>query len=512
MRPFSLGWHPIDPGPGPMSPLLDAPPTPDGSDYAIRYGQWRHAVELDTQRLDAHHQSGQHWHPLPLPSGIHFLPVFGGRPEDLEQVVTTLVISSIESDLDSCRVVDLTGWDLSGSLRGLMANARRNRAEFEQVAPNATTANLFANPDADELIGLLADALRVTSDRTGGRRSQQDRQELEKIARMLATPVTLDRLLEAIDVALGSSATPTSLDLTETRQLRDYHASVVSQRRATQDRLSDLHVDLDSLRTFQKAAGRSGSTYGTGRLALRWYDVPPAASVAQMELGRELLTRSMLQQFASRGRAELLVVLGAEYLAEEVRSGLTQAAQRLGKWLALVFTRLEGPGEGMLGHAGSSLSLILRLPNPADATLAAEFIGREYKFVVNGISIADGTTEEWSTSYGTNVSRGTSHSTSRTSTHGMSGWAFNFSSAVGSSVTSSYSRSTSTSASSGRSVSNTRTSSQGRVHEYVLEPEVFQQMPDGMMFVVFNGSVTVASCQNRLRRSRSTSLAPVELQ
>lgn len=39
----------------------------------------------------------------------------------------------------------------------------------------------------------------------------------------------------------------------------------------------------------------------------------------------------------------------------------------------------------------------------------------------------------------------------------------------------------------------------------MIEPEVFQQMPDDLMMIASNGTVVVASCENKLRRSKQTS-------
>lgn len=505
VRPFSLGWHPVEPGPGPRSPLLDSPPKPGPADYEVLYRQWRTAVEADEQKLVQHQMSGPLWHPVPLPRDVCVLPVYGGTAGALEQVATTLVTSGMEHGLAACRVVNLSGWDLSRPLKRQMQGARRNRAQFEEVSPRGSTVNLFGNPRRDELVALLADALRITAERSGGRQVQQDRRELDRVVRVLRGQVTLERIVDAVDVALGGPHTSGSLVADEIRDLQDYHAGVVSQRRATQDRLSDLHLGLEAIRAFERSSGRAPEVLGAGRISIRWYDVVAGSSTDEVELGRELIARAVLQTFTLPGPEELLVVIGAERLADDVREGLVDAAQRLHKRVALVYTQISDAGRRMLGYAGSDLTVFLRLPNPADAAVAAEFLGREYKFVVNGVSIAEGRTQDWNTSYGTSTSQGTSRSRTSTSGSGYSAGAFNFSRSVGSSVSSSFERGSSTTSSTGGSSSTTSTTSTGRVHEYVLEPEVFQQMPDDLMLVVSNGTVVVASCQNDVRWSAQTS-------
>jgi hypothetical protein len=46
--------------------------------------------------------------------------------------------------------------------------------------------------------------------------------------------------------------------------------------------------------------------------------------------------------------------------------------------------------------------------------------------------------------------------------------------------------------------------SAGRVHEYLVEPEVFQQLDEEMMFVVAGRTVLLASCRQALRGGPTT--------
>ncbi|MGQ0631630.1 MAG: hypothetical protein ACT4P1_11340 [Sporichthyaceae bacterium] len=503
---MSLGWHPIDPGPGPRSPLLDRPPGPGQSNLELAHRQWRAAVEADEARLLQAHLGGPAWFPVPLPANANVVPVYGGTTEAIEQVVTTLVLSGLESGLGHCRVVNLSGWNLSETLRKQMRAAKRNRAQFEEVSARGSTVNLFGNPRSDELVALLVDALRISADRSAGRQTQQERQELERVVRLLRGQVTLDRIVEAVDVALGAGGRLAGLTVDEMRDLQDYYASSVSQRRTSQDRLSDLHMDLEALRGFSQAPGRAPELVGGGTAtSIRWYDVAPGRSTDEVELGRQLLARAVMQTFTAGGTSELLVVVGAERLAAEVRDELVNAAHRGRKCLVLMYTEIDDAGARLLGNAGSSLALFLKMPNIRDATLASEHLGREYKFVVNGISIAEGQTQDWSNSYGTSSSRGSS--TTRTSgrSNSYGGGAFSFSRSVGTSVSRSFEQGTSINQSRGGSTSNTATTSAGRVHEYVVEPEVLQRMPDDLMLIVGDDSVTIASCRNSLRRSPQTS-------
>lgn len=504
MRPFNLGWHPIEPDPGPRSTLLDVPPPPGGGEAPYR--RWRADVEADEARLLQTQLAGPLWHPVPLPAGASIVPIYGGTAEAIEQVTTTLVTSGMESGLDTSHVLNLSGWSLNQSLRDQMQQrARRNRVQFEQVSANGSTVNLFGNPDVAQVVALLVDSLRTSEDRTAGRQNKQEQQELLKVVKLLRGKVTIERIIDAVDLALGAVGAPPSLTIDEVRDIQDFHASVVSQRRATQDRLTDLHLDLEALRRFSKSPGAMPDIVGNpgGKLSIRWYDVLSGHSTQDVELGRQLIARAVLQQFKRPGVQELLVVVGAERLSDEVRDEMVTTAKALGKQVALIYTQINDAGQRMLGYAGSSVALFLKMPNPQDATVASDFLGREYKFVVNGISIAEGETQDWNSSYGTSTSRGRSTSTTSSSSSGWGG-GFNFSRSVGSTVTNSFERGTSQTSSTGGSRSTTNTTTSGRVHEYVVEPEVFQQMPDDMMLIVARETVVVASCHNQLRWSSQT--------
>lgn len=505
LRPFNLGWHPIEPEPGPRSPLLDQPPAPTRGDLETAYFQWRAAVEADESRLRQTQLAGPLWYPVPLPGGVNVVPIYGGTAEAIEQVATTMVTSGLESGLDACHVLNLSGWNLAASLRVQMQGAKKNRAQFEQVSSKGSTVNLFGNPDITQVVALLVDALRTSDDRTAGRQNQQEQQELLKVVKLLRGKVTVERIIDAVDVALGAVGAPPSLTIDEVRDLQDYFASVVSQRRATQDRLSDLHLDLEALRGFGKPPGISPDVVGAGKLSIRWYDVVSGNSTQEVELGRQLIARAVLQTFKRPGAQELLVVVGAERLSDEVRDEMVNTAQASGKRVALMYSQISDAGQRMLGYAGSSVALFLKMPNPQDATVASEFLGREYKFVVNGISIAEGQTQDWSSSYGSSTSQGRSASRTSSRNSGGGSGGFNFSRTVGSTVTNSFERGSSQTQTSGGSKSTTTTTSAGRVHEYVVEPEIFQQMPDDMMMIVAKDTVMVASCHNQLRWSKQTS-------
>ena len=134
---LAVGWRVVDPGPPPLSRLLDAPPAvgPD-EDPARAHQAWRHAVEQDEQRLARQHATLPVWFPIPK-SGTHLvLPVYGGTPEAWSHLITGLTISAAAGRtprFDRVRIANLADTDVLGVLRQTASSWRRVGVRFDEV-------------------------------------------------------------------------------------------------------------------------------------------------------------------------------------------------------------------------------------------------------------------------------------------------------------------------------------------------------------------------------------------
>jgi hypothetical protein len=483
--PPAIGWHIRDPGPPPHSPLLDSVPwSDDRSQLLALHDQWRRDVEADSRRLAARHATAKIWFPVVRPQNRPVVPFYGGSPSTWAAALGTVTSSLVATGYDRIRIVNLSRQDVLQRFLG----AKRLRWSGIGVAVSAAGSELdvFRSATVDDLAGLIVDVLRPTPDHQGRLEAGRDKQKLLEIAGLLETPKTLQRLSDAVGLALtGRSRSNSSFSTAEQTALLDYHVVQVKQRRQLADSLDRLQHDLSMLRQFERDPGRAGRTFGSGRRRVTALSVEATGSIADFEIGREILSRFVARQ-ASRAAPpaagpEAVLVMGADHLAPEVLNSLTGSAHRNGLQLLLFFERLTGPGEQLLGAAGSPYAVFLTLSNPDDAEKAAAFIGREYTFVVNGYSVADGSSEEWST--GRQV--GTDQTTTRS---------WNFGQGFGSSVARGLSRSNSLTSTSGGGRSKTTTLSLGRVHEYVLEPEELMRLPDRAMLVIERDQATLAFC------------------
>ncbi|MFC7612837.1 hypothetical protein ACFQV2_03465 [Actinokineospora soli] len=213
--------------------------------------------------------------------------------------------------------------------------------------------------------------------------------------------------------------------------------------------------------------------------------------------------------FASRTGPDVLVVVGADALATEVLDALSGAAQGTGKRLVLVFGRITDDAAGVMGYAGADCAVFLRLPNHRDAQQAADYLGKHFTFVVNGFSISEGRTDQWSESRtrSTSSTTGTSQTWGSSSSVGLNG-ALSAGRNFGNTVSDSFTSGSSDTTGHGGSTQATWSSTAGRVHEHVVPPETFQRLDDGLMLVVRDRTVVLAVCDHTIASSRSASAVP----
>jgi hypothetical protein len=497
-----VGWENWDPGPPPRSQFLNDPPDHvAGTDLASNHATWRRRVEQDETHIAATHMSQPRWFPLEK-RGVHkVVPVLGGTPGTWDAMIAGLVLAARDSRFDRVQVVSLTRWPVLDALRSIARGAKRGGIRFDTISATGSTVDIFPRGDATDVAGFVVDVMRVASDPQGRRDAGREKSDLATVGSILKSQVTIDRLAGAVDVALGSVAAPPAGLLTpiQERELRDYHHTVVAKRPDTSGRLDGLLADLRELSRYQQDSARAPQRYGSNQQQVRTFEVDAAIGTNEHEMGRELLARALARAFArDHGVLELLIVAGAEHLADQTLDTLKGCAQQLGKQLVLFFSEITPAAKRTLGAGGSDFAIFLRLPNADDAEVAAKHFGREFTFVVSGTSIAEGKTDEWSQTVGRSTSSGT------TRTHS---WGASF----GSSVARSLSDETNESSTAGGSTSRTSTTNTSRVHEYVIEPEEFQQLDDMVMLVAEGKRAVLGSCDYHLHRDPLASRQPLVL-
>jgi hypothetical protein len=127
----------------------------------------------------------------------------------------------------------------------------------------------------------------------------------------------------------------------------------------------------------------------------------------------------------------LLLIVGADRLSRSVLEGLISGAQERGLRLVMFFEHLRGEARELLGR-GMTDTIVMQLGNYDDATTAANFIGKQHRFVVSSISLTVGTQFGGSDTHGFSITDSNSYTSQHmgpdsVSTGRSRGMSFNYS-------------------------------------------------------------------------------------
>ncbi|SNQ48293.1 conserved hypothetical protein [Frankia canadensis] len=236
-----------------------------------------------------------------------------------------------------------------------------------------------------------------------------------------------------------------------------------------------------------------------------------ASATHHKELADRLVMQAVLHQLRRRppgpaaGR-DMLVVAGADQLGRPVLGGLSRHAEVAGVRLVLLYERLADDAERMLGTQGGS-TIFMRLGNGKDATTAAEYVGRGYRFVMSqvtaqiGRSFTVGDSDSVGYQDGTSDTTGTSGGRSRTyDGTRLLPWLQNTSTNTGwqESVTTSRSQTWQRTTNTSVADSTTDGTTSQRVYEFLVEPTTLQTLPTTAFLLVSPvdgpGRVTPGDC------------------
>lgn len=488
-----VGYEYIDPGPPRRSSLLDDPPVVTSADDLVAaHADWRRRVEADEAVLTRRHQQQVVWYPVLNPARQAVIPLLGGTTESWDSLIPGLVVAAIDGGFHTAQVANLSGRPVLRSLRSIAAKARHARVRLDSVSASGSSLDLYATQNFTDLASYVVDVLRVTADAQGRRDSAREKADLSAVAALIDPPVTIVKLTAALDVALGAINPQAGSLLTrdEERALRDFHHNVVAVRRQTADRLDGLHADLRELSRYGYDSRRAAPILGAATatpIQVRALDVDQGQAVHELEMSRALIAGAVARAFGRQtNKLELLIVIGAEKLSVEILDSLKASAEQIGKQLVLLFGEITPEAERTIGSGGSGLVGFMRLPNAKDAEVAARHFGREFTFVVNGITITEGETEEWNSSYSHSSNSSYSRSTNF-------GWGF------GRSVSRSFGTSDTNTQGQGHAVNRSTAQQISRVHDYVIEPEEFQHLEEYAVVLVDGKKATLVNCDYRLR-------------
>ncbi|WP_395104284.1 hypothetical protein [Actinomadura sp. SCN-SB] len=442
------------------------------------------------------------WGAVPRPS--RRLDVFGGTLWSWEALLTTYGTSTLAAQ--PLLVLDLSRELVSGELVSLAQHAWKG-VDVQVLPGRQESATLLVDLPPRDLVDAIVESMHGgTPDTARAERSMDDR-ILTTVCGALNGDITLGRIAAALRALMGEPDTSGALTRDERRRIAS-ELFTVEYRRQAHANLSRIESYLHPLENLGTAPREDHSA---GYLTVVALD--SRARNVRSELLTDLIVQWVTHRIAATSDSTpAVVVAGADELARRHLERLSDACERRGVPLTFLFRRLRETSAELIG--GGAVAF-MRLGNNEDATRAADFIGREYRFVLSQITKSVGGNESHTSSDTSGHSDSETYSTSRT-TGTSTNWGTSRSSGVtysggemfglfpdrstnrqsGSNRGGSRSTSdtTGTSTSTSRNWSATYSYAEGtnwsdtdstqRVYEYVIEPVTLQHLPDHALLLV----------------------------
>ncbi|WP_433473260.1 hypothetical protein ACQPZP_31065 [Spirillospora sp. CA-142024] len=431
------------------------------------------------------------------------LDVFGGTLWAWEALLTTYGASTLA--VQPLLVLDLSREVVCRELVEL-SQASWMGVDAQLLPSRQASSSLLADMPPQDLVDAIVESMHGgTPDAARADRSMDDR-ILTKVCGAIGENITLGRIAAALRALMGE---PDDGDLLTREERRHIAAELftVEYRRQAHANLSRIESYVHPLENL----GTEPSKEGVGYLTCIALD--SQARNVRSELLTDLIVQWVTHRItASQDSTPALVVAGADELARRHLERLSDACERRGVPLTLLFRRLRETSAEMIG--GGAVAF-MRLGSHEDATRAADFIGRDHRFVLSQITKniggneshtttdteGGGDSETYSTSRTTGTSRswGTSRSSGSTYSGGElfglfpdrstnyqrgsnRGGSTSQSDTEGTSVTTSRNWSAAYSYAEGTNWSDADTTQ--RVYEYTVEPVTLQHLPDHALLLV----------------------------
>jgi hypothetical protein len=443
------------------------------------------------------------WGAVPRPLSRRRMDVFGGTLWSWEALLSTYGSSALFTG--PLLVVDLSRELVCGELATL-ARAANIEVDTQLLPARLAESTLLSGLRPRELVDAIVESMYGGSPETARAERSMDDRILSRICDALGEDVSLARIGAALRALMGEPDDSAALDRDERGRITNELFSVEYRRQA--------HANISRIESYIHPIEELGTHPGeltTGYLTCIALD--SNARNVRSELLTDLIVQWVTHRVtASSNPRPSVVVAGADDLARRHLERLSDACERRGVPLTFLFRRLRETGGEMLG--GGAVAF-MRLGNNEDATRAADFIGRDYKFVLSQItknvggneSHTDTDTEGTGDSDSINTSRslGTSRNWGTTRSSGVTrsgggplGLFADRSTNTGDSRTRGGGTSETDTHGESRSVSRNWSSAYAyaagtnwsdadttqRVYEYAVEPVTLQHLPDHALLLI----------------------------
>ena len=395
--------------------------------------------------------------------------IFGGSLRGWQDLLITHGTSILTGQ--PLLVMDLSGQLVSSELTSAARAAAVPAAQY--VLPgDLDRCGLLSCLSPSQFADALTEAIHAGA--PGGARADRavDVRVLEQLTAALDGWVTPARLAAAAQSALGHRIPPGLLSAQEEMLAGGdlFPAAYRTQIGPNLVRLDAFLADLARYAGPAQPAAPPAPAYYTC-IAL---DAGARSARAEMltALAIQWLT---VQVSASRASAPAVIIAGADEITRPHLERLSDACERRGVPLTVMFRHLR---EDTLHMLGGGTPAFMRLGNHAEAEQAASYIGRQHKFVLSQLTATSGGNQSLTRS--DTRSYGDSDTSSRS-------WQEFHLGPGGRSRGTSTSRNWSTAQSWADGTSWSDAAATQRVYEYAVEPAVLQNLPDHALLLAVRG-------------------------
>lgn len=426
------------------------------------------------------------WSPL-RPATTERVDVFGGTARGWAALLSAMG-ASLAGSGTRITVFDLSQDQIARNLGNVLAAAGAPIAGYS-LPEQMSSINLLAGLSPEEIGVVVAESIRAAEPDAPAEAVTIDATLVQHAAAALSDePVTFARLHTALRAVMDPRAVGEYklISRAEYSALLEWLNETV--RKSAEPRLFRITAAIGRIAALGGDSGGAPILTDDGA-ALRVVELSEREPDLTSELLRQLLFQVLLHNVRRLGRRQgrrVVVVAGADSLRRAHVERLDQVARKNGIRLVLLFRHLRDDATDLIG--GGEAVVFMRLGNAKEAEQAANFIGKEHRFVASQFTVSRSTNTSTSTSDTT--TRGTSGQQSSTTGSQSSrsrnlnyGWLFSYRGYAGSTSSGtqdSTSVSSGTSWSQGQSTSlqyGTSTSeSMGyqRTYDYTVTPTVLQ--------------------------------------
>ncbi|MFJ6755439.1 hypothetical protein ACIQNK_10535 [Streptomyces sp. NPDC091273] len=435
------------------------------------------------------------WYPLRLDPRPSRIDVFGGTGNGWASLLATVGGSLLGSG-QAVLVMDFSQQSIALELAFLAAH-RDVPVEHVPLPAATVTVDLLDGFTPEELAECLAEAFQ--SMRPEGAEVDLhsiDVDLIETTVRTLDTPVTYARLAAGLRVLLriydpGAYGGPLSPQEVEALSRA---IDLVGQGERVQNELRYVRGLMELMAKSPVRAGADLSPselWQPGRLTI-------LATDDLVERRKDLTDRitffwilHQLRQRRFTAGSGMLVIAGADRLGRAALESMARQARAAGIRLTLLFEHLREDTVKVAGGSDSA-TVFMRIGNGHEARDAAQFIGQDYKFLINQLTkqVGETLTEGRGSSYGEQDGESTSTGSNKGGSFSRSGlldYTSGRSWGTSQTFTTSLSRSWQETTNTSTAHSTTRGENLSRVYEFTVEPTQLQALPATGMVVVEAG-------------------------